>query len=301
MTWMVDMNYEGVSVIIPTNRYSVFALTSLESVCESLESFKGEKELILCVDRKIRDNDGLLILEKKHPFVNIILNPNNQGSAYARNLGLQAASYGILIFTDDDCFVEKDWVERLYENVSKYGICTGGLKARNSGIFPRLEEYIDHYRIHATDKNGHIKFISFPNFGIKRELLPDPAFDVDPRNTVEDIDLACRLRLLGHNIHLDDNLIVKTIYPGNLTEMIRRKFKHARGISYLQKRMGVERWEQLEIGSIKDIIKRWYKISFNSPFPFLERVLFFVSNMSYCLGLYYYTQRFKNVEPIDAI
>lgn len=286
-----------VSVIIPTARNNSLVISSIRSVCESLNNFRGNKELILCLNRPISQKDKLLNNLTQYKFIKVFIDEKPQGSVYVRELGIKKARFRVLLFTDDDSIVEPTWVNRMYKNVIRHGACAGNIEALDkTNLICKFEEYIDYYRIRASDSKGNVKFISFPNFGIKKTLLPSKLFFTCPQNTVEDIDLACRLRLNKINITLNENLFVKTAYPDRLSSVIKRKLKHAKGIAFLGRKYGRETWWRLEIGSNRNIIQRWVLMSFKAPFSFYERCLFLIINLIYCLGLFYFSFTFRNIQ-----
>jgi GT2 family glycosyltransferase len=59
---------------------------------------------------------------------------SRQGKPFALNLGIQEAKGGIIVFTDDDCLVEKDYLTNIYEVFDKYGDEIGVVGGR---IVPR--------------------------------------------------------------------------------------------------------------------------------------------------------------------
>lgn len=237
---------------------------------------------------------------EKFPFVDVFYNPNPQGSAYVRFLGISKAKYNVLLFTDDDCIVPINWVEKLYRGVVENGIVTGNLKSiEKFKIISLFEQYIDYIRIRALDSNKNIKFISFSNFGLKYNLLPLVPFDTCSVNTTEDFDLGCRLRLNNKKICFDEQIILEVCYPITLIQIIRRKIKHAKGIAYLEMRYGKKNWDSLEIGTKKELIKRWTNISFSAPFSLSSKCLFYIVNMTFCFSLCYYSKKFKNVKRIN--
>lgn len=283
-----------VSIIIPTNRTTLSVIDNIKSVYKSMLKYSGEKELILCIDREVSSDDFLLQIFRRKKLIKFIENKKSIGSAYIRNLGIKSASGDILIFTDDDSMVPLDWVNSLSKEVLAYGLCAGNLVSKdNRNTISKLEQYIDQCRIHSIDSLGNYKFISFPNFAIKKDLLPKIPFSIDIENTTEDIDLACNLRLKGVKINFNKDIIVGTTYPTKLKDAINRKLKHSKGISFLRSKYGKAKWRNLEIESTGGLFLKWIGISLSAPFPFVHRIEFLVMNMSYCIGLLFYPLLFS--------
>jgi hypothetical protein len=166
-------------------------------------------------------------------------------------------------------------------------------------LYSRLEELIDRYRAQAKASDGSPKFVSFPNLGIRRDLLPSVPFDQVAGIYGNDMDIGCRIRLMGTPIHIAQDLVVKTRYPKTLGHVLRRKLVHAEGIAYVQRRLGPERWRKLEIGTHAEILARWTRISLQAPIRFWEKPVYLLMNLTYALGLiYYFMVRFRDVEQI---
>lgn len=281
---------DGVSVIIPTVRTEGIILDSLKSVINSLRQFPLEnKEMILSINRRFSQNDVLIPILNGNNFIRLIVKRHKKGSAYSRYLGIREAKYNTLLFTDDDCIVSKKWVRRLYKKVSQKGICTGMLQAfdKNNAI-SHFEEIIDYHRTTATDAQGRIKWLSFPNFGIKRRLLPKVPFNWFTIDTVEDMSLACRLRLKEKRIILDRDSIVTAKYPESFHSAAQRKMKHAKGLAYLKKSLNNEMGNKIEIESTFVSLKRWFAISLHTNLPPTEKIMFLLLNMVYIFGLCYF-------------
>lgn len=289
-------NPVGVSIIIPTCRSGRHSMAPLESVCRSAARLPtSEREVILCVDRPVEPNDPLYTLSERFPFVKVISNPGTKGAPGARMSALAVARYDALLFTDDDCLVPADWADRLLKRVFQYGIVTGGVTSSSDQIYSKFEKTIDRYRLRARDTHGATKFVSFPNMGILRSLLPAVPFDSDFKRNADDMDFGCRIRLNGFRIHADETLTVQTEYPKNLVEIIRRKLRHAEGISYVHRRLGEAAWKRLEFGTHSEIFRRWIQISLKAPFDPHEKLLFMLVNLTYVFGLIYYYRKLRSV------
>lgn len=295
------MNEPGVSVIIPTRSLANDLMISLESVCKSVESFTGPKELIICIDRPMIFQDPIEVLADDYPFIRILQTDRRMGESYARKLAVEKSKYRTLAFTDDDCWVQPNWLTRLYDLTQQYGAVTGLITGRGNTLIDRCESLIDTYRVRAKDSNGKNKFFAFANFGIQRELLAAAQFDVKYKHNLGSLDTGNQLRLLGKYFIAREDIIVATKYPSTVWEAVNRKLRHAKGIAYVHHRLGHKAWQQLEIGGHFEIIVRWTKISFAAPMNLQERLFFFFLNMCYAIPLvYYYYLGFLTFESNDS-
>lgn len=309
------MRSPSVSVIIPVCRSGGLVFQHLRTVARSLAAYDGQKELILCFDRDLGPNDQIQSLAELVPELVLFQahSSGNLGAPANRLRGIHAARHEILLFTDDDCEVPISWVSSLAKTTASKGAMTGLVKGtlthgRLASIYTRLEEIIDRYRVEARDEGGSAKFISFPCFGIRRELMPSIPYDVDFTDNVDDFDLACRLRLAGLRIALEPSIVVQTDYPHTLGKVLKRKLRHARGISHnflsIIARHGKPAWDSLEIGNHHEIIRRWARISLRASVPLHERFIFLVMNLTYAIGLAYYdwhgSRRYNSTRILTA-
>jgi len=83
---------------------SIPALLSLD--------YPGNYEIIIVNDGSTDNTEGVLEKYKSNPKIRII-NQERQGPCKARNNGMRAARYPIIVTMDDDCIPAKDWLTRL--------------------------------------------------------------------------------------------------------------------------------------------------------------------------------------------
>lgn len=289
------MDEHGVSVVVPTVRVGVTTIKSLRSVALAVNYFQGKKELIISVDRKLTIDDFLYGLVEEFRFIKLLETGGGNGSAHTRLKAVQSAKYSVIIFTDDDCIVTTSWVTRMYAKVLKYDAVAGNLAPMDrKNMYSAIDNYVDQLRIRDTDSNGGAKYISFPNFGIKRSCLPELPFIGLHANTTEDIDLACRLRLIGVSIHFDESLVVAMEYPKTFSDLLKRKIKHAQGIAFLRHSLDSKNREFLGLAETPwKMLLRWSSLSFKAPLNFFSIICMFLANLSYCVALDYYDKVFN--------
>lgn len=140
------------------------------------------------------------------------------GVGRARNLGIASSQYPILIFIDDDMFVEPDWFGNMVSAVVKAGACsvvTGQVRAGEAevreGSAPSIK--IDHEpAVYQGRLEREVLFTG--NMGAHRSVFEDVGvFDerlgpgtVFPSS--EDNDLCFRLLEHGYRIHYVPDAIV---------------------------------------------------------------------------------------------
>jgi cellulose synthase/poly-beta-1,6-N-acetylglucosamine synthase-like glycosyltransferase len=292
------VNIKSISIVIPTVRICDNTFNNLLSVALSLSIFDGVKELILAVDRKVGKTDFLRVFAAEYPFVRLLEVGIGIGSSSARLLAIKETKHEVILFTDDDCVVPLDWVVIMYQKIMKYGVVTGNLGALQAeNTYSLIDAYIDQLRIRSVDECGNVKYLSFPNFGIQRKYLPEEPFLANPLNTTEDIDLACRLRLKGIQIHFNESIIVWTKYPTTLISLLGRKSKHAQGVAFLRSHFSFQNCNRLGLAETPlQMLFRWGRLSLRSPLIPIQKLYMFMANAVYCVALAYYDNKFRTSE-----
>lgn len=156
----------------------------------------------------------------------------NQGPAAARNLGAKKAVGDIILFTDSDCVVAKNWIEEIVRPILEkreiVGV-KGAYKTLQKEIIARFVqlEYEDRYGF--MKKNKYIDFIDTYSAAYKRDVfISSGGFDTTFCTAMsEDTELSYRLAKSGYKMIFNPNAIVYHYHPTSLRKYIKRKFKAA--------------------------------------------------------------------------
>ncbi len=167
-----------ISVVIPTyNRHTTIKQT-IDSIIEN--TIKPDEVII--VDQSDNDKTKKNISKYKNKINIIYIKVNIKSASSARNKGWKISVGDIIAFTDDDAYVNKEWIENILKTFknNKYnaGIIGGKIipiyKEKNPDWkIPRKWEYI----LPSYDQGNKIekyKQRSFPacvNYAIRRDLL----------------------------------------------------------------------------------------------------------------------------------
>ncbi len=186
------------------------------------QSYAGSVELLVVDDAS---TDASVAVFKKNAAIllarfsiKLLQNRVNAGNCVSRNAGIAAATGDILIITDADCVLSRNFVEtyvRAYETpgvvavVSDYGIELGVRKP-----LPTLAHFESHpwqvswwRRVQDSPSNSFLNTVT-RGFSFRRGALAEPVYDVafnytkaeDSGYGWEDVDVGCRLHQQGTSI-----------------------------------------------------------------------------------------------------
>lgn len=211
----------NVSVIFATyNRENI-----LESVFEKwkeVDAYTKYSYEIICSDDESSDNTVEIIKKAAKELPITVIENKKGGAGRARNAALQIAKGEIVIFTGDDMFPEKDFIDRHYENHLKFGdkVATLG----------RIDWYKDiemNYLMHHITEVGceQFGFVALPSYGfvdfrhfytsnisVSMNLIKTQKeyfstyFD---KYGFEDIEFGYRLHKSGMRIYYDPDIVIE--------------------------------------------------------------------------------------------
>lgn len=175
---------------------------------------------IICSDDESSDDTTKIVEEAAAELPIKIIYNKKGGAAKARNEALKIAKGKIVIFTGDDIFPEKDFVNRHFENYLRFG--------ENVATLGRLEWHPDiemnHLMHHITNIGcEQFGFVALPaynftdfrhfytsNISISRKLLDSQEryFNTDfDKYGFEDIEFGYRLQKNGMQIYYDPDIV----------------------------------------------------------------------------------------------
>ncbi len=111
------MKTPKVSVILPCYNVAGF----MDAMFESLRNQIMKDIEIICVDDKSSDDTVKKIREfmKSDKRISLYKLAKNHGASYARNYGLKKAKGKYVCFLDPDDYIDNDFIEKLYKNITK--------------------------------------------------------------------------------------------------------------------------------------------------------------------------------------
>ena len=133
-----------VSIIVPVYNVEKYLERCLDSLIN--QTFKDIE--IICIDDGSIDNSGKILDEYAAKDSRIkVIHQNNAGQAAARNNGMKIASGRYISFVDSDDWVDKDFIEKLYD-----AIIRNDADIAAASII-RKRQNSEKYRVHYTEEN----------------------------------------------------------------------------------------------------------------------------------------------------
>jgi GT2 family glycosyltransferase len=196
----------NISVVIPNYNGANYIKRCIESVKHQTVSTE-----IIVVDNG--SNDESLSIIKKHTDVKIVTLSQNYGFSYAVNRGIEATNGDYIVLLNNDCFLEKDWVEQVYKTIiSDKNIFSCCSKMINENNHRLLDDVGDYYNIlgwafqMGNGKSSNLfeqkaeVFSTCAGASIYRKSIFKEIglFDEQFFAYLEDVDIGYRARIFGY-------------------------------------------------------------------------------------------------------
>ncbi len=182
-----------VTVVVPTRDRTAILSETIDAL--AVQTADPATFEVIVVDNGTGDDTGRLVREVRgqHPHLRIRwLHERCPGPGAARNRGIRHASGDIILFTDDDCLPEPEWIETMREAFN-HDPAVVGVEGLTYTRLTELSPFV-HY---SANSGGY-----FPtcNVGYRaKQLRAAGGFDwaTFPAANKEDVDLAYRMMWLG--------------------------------------------------------------------------------------------------------
>jgi GT2 family glycosyltransferase len=250
-----------ISVVVCTYNRGKKIKSCLDSILNQSLS-KEEYEIVVVNDGSTDDTAKIL---KSVKGIRIVTNDPNQGLAQSRNNGAKASLADIIVFTDDDCVADKDWLKNIlkaYEDSDVVGV--GGkivpfrtdkwllryYSANNplahltfafddsSGVVYSIAQYVKRsFSLkQLPDSTVRLYMIVGANMSMRHSVFEKVGgFDPRIRFGGEEEDFWTRLRKLGPQAKLvyAPDAIINHDYDSSFKDASRRNYKYGIGAARL--------------------------------------------------------------------
>ena len=213
----------AVSVVVPTyNRGD-----RIRECLDALRAQRTERPYeILVVDDGSTDDTASVV--QRCPPVRLI-RQENAGPAKARNRGVAEARGDVVLFTDDDCVPEPDWIERMttpFEDPRVAGV-KGAYRTRQRALIARFVQLEYEEKYDRLRRYRSIDFVDTYSAAFRRRVfLEAGGYDTDfPVASVEDQEFSFRLAAAGHDLRFVPEAKVWHTHVDTVAAYVRKKFK----------------------------------------------------------------------------
>ncbi|MBL7196911.1 MAG: glycosyltransferase [Candidatus Omnitrophica bacterium] len=210
--------------------------------------YNGEKTLSLCLDSLMNLNypkekleiivvdnnstDGTKDITKRYSVKYVF--ENKKGEFTARNAGTKSSSGEFIAFTDADCIVDKDWIERLIKGFDSNDIAGCGGKVLSYQPKTWAEKYVDSDNRFSQEnyimgKTSWLPWAGAGNVIYRRKILDE--IDLFDRRfiTSGDADLSWRVLLKGYQIRYVPEAVIWHKRRDTLTPLCKQFFGYGIG------------------------------------------------------------------------
>ena len=225
----------SITVIICTYNRAFLLKRALKSLFrQTVPSHHFE---ILVVDNGSTDDTEFVCNSMREDLPNLkyISTVNNSGLAHARNLGINSAKGKHILFTDDDCIVSNNWVERLNYYLTREHIVAGSIDSSLSSYLTISENIGIFHAFMSERKAGCIEFIPGANMGFRLSVLKDlKGFNPNMKRS-DDMEIFLRARLKGYNAFFaPDSVVTHSSNRKNLPCILKHSFNQGRSAILLR-------------------------------------------------------------------
>jgi glycosyltransferase involved in cell wall biosynthesis len=175
------MNLPKASIVVAAYNHAKGIKATIEGILSV--SYPNDFEIIVVNDGSTDNTKEILKQFEKNKKIKIINFEKNKGVCAARNAGIKAAEYEILVNMDHDCIPKKDWLTNLMKGfsseqigvVSSMGAYGGTSTAFRKELLDKVGGYDEEYRYYRedTDLTFKIMELGYEYNVVKAEYIHD--------------------------------------------------------------------------------------------------------------------------------
>jgi len=215
----------SISVIVPVRNGERTIDGCLGSILDqSIRDFE-----VVVVDNASDDATRTLVekYSKKDPRIRYVFE-SRLGRGNARSCGIECSRGSILAWTDSDCVVPHDWLEKLTTPIieGREVIVQGGEDPITDGYWSIQAQIAgERHRDCQMKSPPYIDHIDTKNLGIRKDILLKVGGFDKRLKALEDYELKIRLKIAGKKIFYLKDLRVKHHHREGLKELFRSRFE----------------------------------------------------------------------------
>lgn len=291
------------SIVIPTYNRPERLKTCLESIANL--NFPVEQfEVVIVDDGSAKPLDDL-INSFNHKLSIQLIRQNNAGPATARNTGASQAKGKYLVFTDDDCQVDSNWLQAFDKGFNKNShALLGGytINALSNNLYSEASQLLVDYLYHYYNTDSQqASFFTSNNFALSKQVFSEiGGFDTSfPLAAGEDRELCDRWLSHAYPMQYLPEAIIHHSHQLSLRKFWQQHFNYGCGAFYFHQVRSQRKQESIKVEPftfyIQLLLYPFYTSS-NQP-KILLSLLFSISQIANILGFFW--TRFKQKRAFD--
>ena len=222
-----------ISIIIPTYNGQNRIGACLDALSNQTATASYE---ILVIDDGSNDRTAELVAQRNGVR---LIRQQNAGPGAARNNGVKEARGDIILFIDDDCIAEPDWLENMLKPFDHPEVAgaKGAYLTRQKSLTARFVQIEYEEKYDQLKKHPYIDLIDTYSAAFRRDVfLSSGGYDLSyPTASVEDRELSLRLAHAGHKLVFQPKALVWHTHIDNMGGYLRKKFKNGYWIVHTMK------------------------------------------------------------------
>lgn len=225
MTEPIPGHDPGISVIIPVRNGEGTIVQCLSSV---LDQSISDYEVVV-IDNGSTDSTKHMIsgFSRRDPRVKYHFE-SRKGRGHARVSGIESSRGRVLAWTDADCVVPKDWLERLTRPIleGKESVVQGNEDLISTGFWSYQTQLAGQRHMDDQMKDPpYIDHLDTKNLAIAKEVLVRCGGFNRKLRALEDFELKVRLKRSGERIFYMRDLKVKHHHRESFRDLFRSRFE----------------------------------------------------------------------------
>ncbi len=271
---------------------------TIERCLQSLIALDYPKENLefIFVDGGSTDSTIQIIRDWQKQYSQIILItiPNCKSPGEARNTALKVARGEYILFTDGDCVVHKDWVDKMlapffkdkkigmvggeiltlrtddnndvetYCEQTRFLSVSGRCRLSSAGYYPDIKRDLPH----QVNGNIHSPFFATANAAVSKEAVDAIGREFWHEITNEDVDFSIRIIKKGFSLYFQPEAIVEHMHRLTLKDYCKQLFGYGFGHP-LPVRVHAKR--------VLEICLQYFGYIY-IPIPFFIKGMFYIGN-----------------------
>ena len=288
-----------ISIIIPAYNCEETIVRCVDSI---LRLTWGNKEIIIIDDGSTDATPD--ILKGYGGAIRIIRTPN-AGPSRARNIGVREATGEFIAFTDSDCVVAEDWLDKLFKGfVSEKTAGVGGDQqspaddtpfGKNINAFMKSVGFVADY-LKIQDRLIRTRHNPTCNVMYRRDVLLEAGLFDEALWPGEDVDIDLKITRCGYELYYNPGAVVRHYRPKDAGAFSRMMRRYGWAQAYLVRKYGLFRlihyvpfFTAALIGGLiaLAIIKMALFVGLSILALFFITLIFTLKTKSFKLGVYF--------------